>query len=126
MKTNELRIGNKLIISDEIVTVTAIFSDTIHSTNENRNYAGFSLELYKGIPLTEEWLLKFGFYKNDENYYVKENQTSIDLIKILFDEFNFYAENRGVVLREIKYIHQLQNLYFTLTGEELKIQNLVN
>ena len=31
-------------------------------------------------------------------------------------------ENDSTYLRDIKYVHQLQNLYFALTGEELTIK----
>jgi hypothetical protein len=77
---------------------------------------------YKPIPLTEEWLLKFGFKKRDM------------LSSILFDmknpRFSIYLNppidksNKWNILGieknvNIQYVHQLQNLYFALTGEEL-------
>lgn len=83
------------------------------------------------IPLTEEWLLKFGFRKY---YYLDENRSeSYGYIKsydhIILKEFdngwglmtNHDINNRQAFGEPIRYIHQLQNIYFALTGEELKI-----
>ena len=78
---------------------------------------------YKPIPLTEEWLLKFGFktgviagqrYMKDELYEVEDGYIYvIDSNESKIGEWD-YTEV------EIKYVHQLQNLYFALCGEELK------
>ena len=72
--------------------------------------------LYKPIPLTEEWLVKFGF-DNLGAY-----GWGIGYFHIRFrniHKFHFPLENRLV---RIKYVHQLQNLYFALTNEELIIK----
>jgi len=79
---------------------------------------------FKPIPLTEEWLIKFGFDKDDVEDYIK-----------LIDEYTFLAVDlvdsechTGVgvewarVPLLIEHVHQLQNLYISLTGEELKIK----
>lgn len=79
------------------------------------------------IPLTEEWLLKFGFNNiNSKEYGIKcgscwmslSNPKNMgewqDCYCWIFDRFKFI---------ELKYVHQLQNLYFALTGEELTILN---
>ncbi len=65
------------------------------------------------IPLTEEILLKCGFKKNT-------NYTPCG--KAIFYK-NGYIIYCGVTIEiEIKYLHQLQNLYYCLTGEELKVK----
>lgn len=85
----------------------------------------------KPIPLTEEWLIKFGFEKRESStcnaWYIGKNEITHDW---LFDmvwlhrpelinapNFPFYRNGRHL----IKYVHQLQNLYFALTNEELII-----
>ena len=74
------------------------------------------------IPLTEEWLLKFGF----------ENLSLTPKFDGSKCNFTFYWEVDEIVLREnyedifitrISYVHQLQNLYFALTGEELNFKS---
>lgn len=74
------------------------------------------------IPLTEEWLVKFGFKKviDDARY----NEWLVGKLCIEFDEKGCYFTGGECVYYScnIKYIHQLQNLYFALTGEELTIK----
>ena len=69
------------------------------------------------IPLTEEWLFKFGFKlvesHDDHLYYLEETDFSLNRS---FQFNNYYKRI------ELKYVHQLQNLYFALTGEELTIK----
>ncbi len=66
------------------------------------------------IPLTEEWLLKFGFkQKNGIKCWVNED------VEICFETLaNYYRLYPRT--NKIKYVHQLQNLYFALTGSELQ------
>lgn len=75
-----------------------------------------SLELFKPIPLTKEWLVKFDFYKRDwAEDIVYENQFPLlkdgDAWKLIDNDF--------IGLKNIEFVHQLQNLYFALTDEEL-------
>ncbi len=80
-------------------------------------------DFYQPIPLTEDILLKCGIELKFEelesgsrmSYWVKG---AFDLEigadgKICFEVYSHYIE--------VKYLHQLQNLYFALTGEELNI-----
>lgn len=106
MEATELRIGN-LVYPDmsypEPITVCSKdFEDTTH---------------LEPIPLTEERLLEFGF-DNLGAY-----GWGIGIFHIRFREihkFYFTIENRII---RIKHVHQLQNLYFALTNEELTIKS---
>ena len=77
------------------------------------------------IPLSEEWLLKFGFKeclpRMDNYFYPKIFATKKFSISIYEDKFylsdHFFNEERII----IKYVHMLQNLHFYLTNDELKI-----
>ena len=118
MKANELRIGN-LVDWDE---------KTIRSKVKGIHPSGNYLHLDNGwvqlsrcepILLTEEWLVRFGFEKLTKGgsiYKLKDFHVQD------FSPLGIYECNNHI---EIKYVHQLQNLYFALTGEELK-DNLVN
>jgi hypothetical protein len=75
----------------------------------------------KPIPLTEEWLLKFGFSKKVD-YLLQKRGFSICFEKH-GDIFECFLESIGI---EIEYVHQLQNLYFALTNEELILTNQPN
>jgi hypothetical protein len=64
---------------------------------------------FNPIPLTEKYLKRAGFKP-----FVKDWQLNGIII---------HTRKRGYVIRKsipiIKYVHQLQNLYFCLTGQEL-------
>ncbi len=69
------------------------------------------------IPLTREWILNFGF---QEKY--SEKRIYFRIKGMLIEVKNgskFYYNNI-----HLKHVHQLQNLYFALTNEELKISEL--
>lgn len=83
------------------------------------------------IPLTEEWLLRFGF--DDSEY--KEGYTGVDYKTNLIMDFvltkpnfmgewqNYYTydlgQHRFVALH---YVHELQNLFFAVTTTELELK----
>jgi len=114
VKANELRIGNLIyeLVQDfneggrfldgakEIIIVDA---DIIKFVSENEG-------CYEPIPLTPEILEKCGFEFIPEagyfSYKLKNKPQGIDAIKV----------GNGI------YVHQLQNLYFALTDEELEIK----
>lgn len=66
---------------------------------------------FRPIPLTEEWLLKFGFRSDGGDLFEKSD------IALFFSLDKFYKLD-GFDL-SVKYVHQLQNLYFALIGKEL-------
>jgi hypothetical protein len=116
MKTNELRIGN-FIYAKEIETIKAIGIENYIWFDKERN---LSVELCEPIPLTEEWLEKNGFERKGLNGYLTIF-TPCGKGLVFKDNYFIFA---GVTIETpIKYIHQLQNLYFALTGEELTISN---
>ena len=73
----------------------------------------FSVEIkkfYKPIPLNIEWLEFFGFKKNNM-YWIDDTNIGFTFHKNGDIEWN--------QPKNIKYVHELQNLYFALTGKEL-------
>ena len=68
------------------------------------------------IELTEEWLLNFGF-KQDNGMMCYRNKIDIKIVyETLAKYYRLYPRTNKIL-----YVHQLQNLYFTLTGTELEI-----
>jgi hypothetical protein len=135
MKTNELRIGNFVtdgifqieiftISEDDVWGVVGNIINLVRASNEDFYKRGdyhFNVENIEGIPLTEEWLLKLGFEQRPEGeplYYkdrIMVNMGNHNIVHIL-------GTNNGHVLpRQFGgyKVHQLQNLYFALTTEEL-------
>ena len=125
MKTSELRIGNYLNGRKGPVTVTEIRENNRVKIKENPS--NFTVgDCLHPIPLTEEWLLRFGFiaknwYSNFEHWSDTWFQLSSSVIKANKERSCFYFDNEMINI-EIKYVHQLQNLYFALTGEELTLE----
>jgi hypothetical protein len=113
MLRSELRVGNLLDYNGKTIIVDTIYYDQINL--DFTDFSGIKFEALKGIPISEEWLLKFGlkFVKKDES----------DLFVCTVETYDFYYSdvlNSYFFLRvEIEYVHQLQNLYFALTGKEL-------
>lgn len=121
IQANELRIGNLLnyqTAEGDIVTVEVNLQLMQWLINDTK---GFNL-VHSPITLSEELLVKFGF----EKIYKSQIHATywIENLSYYFwhEKGNQYADCKGLQVNCV-YIHQLQNLYFSLTGEELNIKN---
>lgn len=133
INAQELRIGNLVMVNGEIEEICGICED--YPFLKTVKYGVYVIE-YKDlepIPLTEEWLIRMGFQRE------KEHELFSGLTLILSDYIEFYSDNQDnfsdscmfVGLRDVDMdienhivlysVHQLQNLFFALTQEELKI-----
>jgi hypothetical protein len=118
MKANELRIGNWYNEFGISKKATAGFIQKFaHIESINKTAIDVS-----PIPLTPEILEKAGFVKGLSSAIHRRQDYQMErfgIICICNSENQFFVNGRLVVL---KYVHQLQNLYFALTGEELNIE----
>jgi hypothetical protein len=79
---------------------------------------GNSLELknfIRPVPLTEDWLDKFGVKFGFGPY----------VFEYMFDKFHLrlqYDVGMSKHIAKLEFVHQLQNLYHSLTGEELDLE----
>jgi hypothetical protein len=128
MKEKELRIGN-LVECFGTREVIAIKKNKIKVQHESKK-GHFIIEWVpidslslKPIPLTEEWLLKFGFYKTTENAgnLICFKNGKYTIAKWINDKWQFWISTIDLY-NSPQYVHQLQNLYFALTNEELIIK----
>ena len=112
IRENELRIGNHFIGYDgkEFQWLLSDF---------NILFTGVDVdELIKSpIPLTPEVLESCGFEVFPWGY-VKKSSKDFG-VRINLRSFNYDVSGNSPV--KIEYLHQLQNLYFALTGEELEV-----
>ena len=135
--TNEVRIGNWVEILGDSKRLD--FFTTIQPSSFSVNID----KTYGPIPLDEEWLLKFGFQLYDylANDEMSDNPDFIylsykmelegkryyySITNTEFHDWEFcqkveWAEE--MLIASCQYVHQLQNLYFALTGTELQFQN---
>jgi hypothetical protein len=118
MKTNEVRVGNRVLFAEDGTEfiVTDIVGSGLNVKNEEEN-TWIEADQFEGIPLTGEWLLKFGFDEHAIGYYNKDFVIFLSYANTGLHQYRLRDFNTI-----IKYVHQLQNLYFALTGEELTIK----
>lgn len=116
ISVNELRIGN-LVFDYGIITEVNGF---LLTRLEEINNEGKLVVNISPIPLTEEWLIKFGFYKNEYGYWKNLGHGFNFHVLFIGGEFSFCVSSIGET--KLKHVHQLQNLYFSLVGEELEIK----
>lgn len=114
MKANELRIGNLYDNNGNYFVVTP---STIESVFESERV------WCKPIPLTEEWLFKCAFIKvddEDEVYYTSGyNEFHIKIEDKVF--WIYFDEQPNHPITCVFNLHQLQNLIFALTENELNV-----
>lgn len=128
MKVNELRIENYVNIEGDVVKVKEIYEKSIYYANgEYESYA--TEDFIHPIKLTEELLVKIGFVKENEVNRMYNNRCVVsyyignfykELVIEVRRENGFYKNN--IVHYDIKNLHELQNIYYCLTGEELNIE----
>jgi len=118
MKPTELRIGNIVKYNEEEYTIMCI---THCATIENKmGWVNLPFTELKGVKLTEENIIKIGFYKNNT-----ENNKTYSLkvsgnytMNIYFNRFGIAKFNLNTFFAiEVKYIHQLQNIISALTED---------
>lgn len=135
MKATDLRIGN--LVTDEFYdsfnTILKVESINEFGINliieDDGNYPEIAsrwiepeltFDKLRGIPLTEEWLLKFGFEKQKNNW--KRICICNDWTYLYWERLaglEVSVNKHSIMLPHINSVHQLQNLYYALTNEEL-------
>lgn len=125
MTASELRLGNFVLYASEgkQFKVCELSHGGIEVNGEGE-ITWIEIEEFEGIPLTEEWLLKFGFQIKDIANYVTIDFTTYEKGKFLIGD-NWEIEYDGDRLTlgyDIKYVHNLQNVFYALTGQELTLK----
>ena len=125
MDARELRIGNLLTCESGIREVCRIDVDgcVTSQVGEAMKYDGRPTTL-EPIPLTEKWLMRlgitsFGFIYLDDNVggmYYNSFDGCFYIYSSMGDPSSYGFK------KDCKYVHQLQNLYFALTGKELELK----
>jgi hypothetical protein len=115
----DLRLGNLILKNGKIYEITTLFFVDLHDgtirENYNNNY------VIEPIPITEEWILKFGFKRIEGNCERNYTNGVFHVFINSLNEVNFNFFPNFEWYKKIKYVHQLQNLYFALTGSELTV-----
>ena len=131
LQPQELRIGNWVMSvympygHEQGSNYEKVTANTIHSLG-NELYTSFK---HYGIPLTPDILEKCGFeWETSEKKHLCHNgdgdiSFSFTAEQIKEGMIYCYCDNYFKAAWEVKvkYLHQLQNLYFALCGKELEI-----
>jgi len=109
MDANELRIGNYIKPIGDFPVWKVTSRDFEYIENNTKDY--------EPIPLTEKWLINFGFVKQMGCMFTNK----ITIRNGIKGKYQLRVSD-GLDFVFIKHVHQLQNLYFALTGEELTLK----
>lgn len=119
--SKELMIGNLVLHKSMICEVKYLgVSHAGLSFDKKGNHREFNASYKKEcspIPLTEEWMFKYGFEKKDHAG-VCYGKSEI----LIYLSGHAYFDLSDKFPAKIIYVHQLQNLYYALTGKELTIE----
>lgn len=112
MKATELRIGNWAMYSSKI------------QVNENKiRECVDHPDRFGEIQIRKEWLVKFGFEQmklhTGDNCFVKEKFCVLCDSELKNYDLRLTFDSDQTIRVKLDYVHQLQNLYFALTGQEL-------
>lgn len=119
IKVEDLRIGNWVNWNGENGVVSQILEhEVVFKCGEDT-----LISELKPIELTEEILLKCGFKKIDHHRFkiIPSQFEFYYTISVHDNCFRIYVGDSIICANVIFYLHQLQNLYFALTNQELEI-----
>lgn len=151
MKPININLGNWLLSPKGIpFKVSSIDFDEVYSKPKEYIVDGYQLHKCAGIKIDEDVLLRFGFsYKGDSNMfeifpyknklemvitvYLKSTKENKDVFvrNLISVSQHDDRENKEIVNNdwnhvdlpiEMNYVHELQNLFYTITGNELKLK----
>ena len=128
MKTTELRLGNLVKNQKGVAeSIQGIYTIPDHIEVLTETHVGLADD-FTPIPLTEEWLERFGFERDEEydegglvDYRLTLMKNSLEFVSFWNSE-EITGVNQPQTGVDVEYVHQLQNLYFALTGQELTIK----
>lgn len=135
----DLRIGNLLLYEDRIIEVVGLNKGWIEYNNEEFDKCGDKPKYFEPIELTEDILMKIGFKKEKQLIsYLFYLDYEIDKNNIIWVKYIIYPKDPSLlriitsqsgnyecfefIKRGIRYLHELQNAYYLLTGEELEVE----
>lgn len=120
----ELRIGNYVLVDENLQQVSAV-SHTTASTlavedNNEQVVSEHTLENIQSIPLTDDILKECGFIYHDYFKFWQLITTGIRSEMNISADYEVIDFMRKPILKKLASLHQLQNIYFLLKGRELQ------
>jgi hypothetical protein len=124
MDVRELSVGNYVMNQDGTLKNVPI-GEPVKLTLDHFNEF---LEFYVPIPITEEWLINFGFELIEtipdewEELILNKYKLGDFTIEFFRNKCWYPSLRRDKIDKTITYVHRLQNLYFELTDKELTLK----
>lgn len=126
MKIEELRVGNYIGFDSMLIPCKVVSIDEDYTYRVKHDYHGTLKNTWanlRPIPLTEEILLKCGFKASrDKGILQASLHKHYFAYSLVSNHLSGNGSNGEIGIRNVLYVHQLQNLYHSLTGEELEIK----
>lgn len=131
IQARDLRIGN---LVDLYGSIAIVIPDDFNETHINKWIkivnGQWEFSNWKPIPLTEEWLIKFGFEKKEDGgseYFAIQIGNNLNLTVSLEDhtagiDLEWRSQGSQIWMM-IDSVHKLQNAFYALTGEELEVKS---
>lgn len=125
MKHTDVRVGNIINFFDDDTwfKIKSIDSDGLGF--EVSNYiedTWIECKRFDGVILTPEILIKLGFKQIDYYYQYKIKEDELEFFNLDVERDGYFCLTICGYYFTIKHLHQLQNLYFSLTGKELTME----
>lgn len=134
MNAQELRIGNYAKYADCNVWMKRLIGKPKRMNLDDISELHYNHELYEPIELTEDILLKCAFVKavNEERWATFDMKINTET-NSSFNHIRIYLGHEGADVRltldyiyyphlkTIKHLHQLQNLFYSITQSELQV-----
>ncbi|WP_077417909.1 hypothetical protein [Chryseobacterium sp. JV274] len=130
MKATDLRINNMVFGPDAETICLVKYIDGEEDSISTDKYSEMPTNEYYHICLNEQWLLNFGFEKEEDytiNYHSDGDVYVLDEIYLSFIDSKCWLmklemEYRVWTRRELNGVHDLQNLFFALKEKELTLK----
>lgn len=128
---SQYRLGNIVNSKGSLCQIASIAKDksiAIHIDKKDKKSHNFSPQ-----PLSSSILLEFGFKRDDHGwgseYYLLRNEYEVYFSVEHWKDHNqdsawnnYWYIKQTIKPFDLKFVHQLQNIYFALTGQELELK----
>ena len=134
MEAKNFRIGNFIASSGNPENIETWVIGKVYSISSmdskfeqieietEEEFTWFFKDNYFGIPLTEKWLINFGFIGQPCDYTKDKLSVCLKGSDSFHKAGRTYYNSWAILEKQPTYVHELQNLFFAITGTELELK----
>ena len=116
---NQLKIGNLILDKNgNIAKIESFGFQTVRLSTENYKFESQRISELTGIKISEKWLYTAGFSYEDGRMWFNKYGIISDYDKKYISMIDREGEHFAVC----NYVHELQNLFFSIVGKDLFFQ----